>query len=395
MNPFIVTVFLLSFGAVTAQDAPAPAPGALHEPATTACELRCKNDTGIDADTCMTECQTYTDTQTHHLDEGLDGFVADESYNENDGEGMREIHNEQAPEEVPECAPEPGYEATSKPEWDTLDTNGDGFIDADEAFTFCEKACIPDEMGQQIFSEADLNQDKKISKEEFESAGEETNNEEAMDGVLEGTFEGDDEYNSVQNPPLEEFDEDDSGGLDNDEVNNMYEHQIEQRTEHEPGAEETVEELQPEIQDAIDEVDTNDDGVISGDEYTAEGDENNLGDELQEAAEADEDVEEPDDLARAGTTPPPAAAAALISHRRLRHGHRMGRMMKSVKPVRVTHKRPHRKMKFAEALLAKARLQQRLRHAALLQRQHRLRHAMQSRKKAHAHHKSRAFRHHM
>merc|ERR1719235_315634 len=139
-----------------------------------------------------------------------------------------------------------------------------------------------------------------------------------MDDALEEKFEGDDETNTVDNPPLEEFDKDDSGDLDHDEANDMFQHEIERRTEHQDGAEQTVEELQPEIDEAINEVDTNGDGAISGDEFVKESEEGTgMDDELQEAAAADEDATEPEDLSRAGAPgPAPAAAAGLIAHSR-------------------------------------------------------------------------------
>eukprot|EP00746_Dinoflagellata_sp_MGD_P161688 gnl/MRDRNA2_/MRDRNA2_88925_c0_seq1.p1 gnl/MRDRNA2_/MRDRNA2_88925_c0~~gnl/MRDRNA2_/MRDRNA2_88925_c0_seq1.p1 ORF type:complete len:410 (-),score=127.04 gnl/MRDRNA2_/MRDRNA2_88925_c0_seq1:35-1264(-) len=407
MNHLMILISLLSLTLISAQDAPAAAPS----PATDSCVELCKHDTGTDADTCMTECAVSTDLETHHLDEGLDNFVTDEAHNEVGGDAMREAHNEKAPEEVPECAPEPGYGADTKPEWETLDTNGDGVIDADEAFTFCEKACIPDELGQQLFSEADLNQDKVIDKDEFDAAGEDTKNEEAMDEVLEDKFEGDDESNTVQNPDLEEFDKDDSGDLDKNEVNDMYEHQVEQRTEHAPGAEETVEELQPEIDEAVAEVDTNGDGKISGDEFVADSDGgSDLGGELQEAADAEEDEGEQDDLPRAGTTPPPAM---LISHsHQLRHRHslhhtkhrhgqrlhakRAGHHMQAPKVGhRLQAKKMQRKLKYAQAMLAEAIHQEKLRKASFAQHQRRLHRAMlmhkQAKRSGRGH---RSFRHH-
>jgi Ca2+-binding EF-hand superfamily protein len=416
MNQLFVAVSLLSLALVSCQDA-APAPGpAIHAPAAAECVKLCEKDTGMDADTCMTECEVHTDLQTHHLDEGLNEFVGDESYNEDStgGDEMREVHNEAATDEVPECAPEPGYDASTKPEFSTIDTNGDGVIDPDEAFAFCDKACIPGEMGMQIFTEADLNQDKVISQDEFDAHGEQTVNEVAMDGALEEKFEGDDESNTVDNPPLEEFDDDNSGDLDHDEANDMFQHEIERRTEHETGSEDTVEELQPEIDEAINEVDANGDGKISGDEYVAESEEGTgMGDNLQEAADADEDKAEEDDLSRAGG-PAPAAAAGLISHRRqLRHGHglraqaqraqvRNGFRAKQSHRGHVQRhhglhaKHPQRKLKFAEAMLALAQQQQRAREASFLQHQRRLHHAMLMHKQAmhHSRRGHRAFRHH-
>jgi len=190
--------------------------GKYHEPATKKCEEYCKVDKGMDADKddCMVECAVATDLNSHHLDDGLDWFVADESENEQGGEKMRDIHNEKAPVEVPFCVPFDGYTPDTKPEFDTLDVNGDGVIDKDEAFQFFAKACIPDEKGEQIIHEADTNVDGKIEKDEWKDAGEDTKQEEVMDKALEGTFEGDDEVNTVDNPPIVEFDKNKDGALD-------------------------------------------------------------------------------------------------------------------------------------------------------------------------------------
>jgi len=341
--------------------------------ATTKCEELCKADTGIDADSgdCLTECAVATDLETHHLDEGTDYFVEDEAHNEKGGEKMLEQYNEKATEEVPECVPQEGYEEGTTPTFDKLDTNKDGTIDEDEAISFGEKACIPDEMVMQLFSEADLNQDKVIGKDEFKAAGEDTKNEEAMDDALEEVSEGDDESNTVQNPPMTEFDENNDGSLDKEEATDMMEHEIERRTEHAPIPEETKKELEPKIDEAIDKVDTNDDGVISGDEYVAESEDggSDLGKELEEATEADEDKPELDDLARADGK---AAAEGLISRRTmLRRGH--GAKARG---------QQHKMVSFGEAMLAKAKLQERLRNAMFLQHQQRLHRAMLLQKKA-------------
>lgn len=283
--------------------------------ATSKCEELCKVDAGMDADTrdCLTECASSTDLMTHNLDQGLEDFARDESFNEKGGKKMQEAHNEKAPEEVPECAPQ--VDLTKAPQFSDLDTNGDKVIDYEESAAWSEKACIPDEMTEQVFSEADLNQDKVIDMNEFKEAGEDSKNEEAMDKALEKVSEGDDEYNSVQNPPLEEFDNNKDGALDESEAKEVFEHELERRTEHEEVPPETMKELEPEVQEAIDKVDTNDDGEISGDEYVAKDDGSDLGQELSEAAAADEDKPEMDDLSRVDAGAPAPAASFTQRHR--------------------------------------------------------------------------------
>jgi len=281
------------------------------------CEEMCKVDSGMDADArdCLTECATHTDLMTHHLDTGFGGFVTDESYNEKGGEKMKELHNEKAPEEVPECTPT--VDLDKIPGFADMDLNGDGVIDFEESEEWSKSACVPDEMAEQVFSEADLNQDKVIDKSEFEEAGEDTKNEEAMDKALEKVSGGDDEYNSVQNPPLEEFDGNKDGVLDGSEAKEVFEHELGRRTEHEEVPEEAMKEMEPDVQEAIDEVDTNDDGEISGDEYVAKDEGSDMGNEMNEAAKADEDAEELDDLSRADGA---AGAASLVQRQRQRNG---------------------------------------------------------------------------
>merc|ERR1719359_1122238 len=98
-----------------------------------------------------------------------------------------------------------------------------------------------------------------------------------MDDALEKVSQGDDEINTVDNPPMTEFDKNHDGALDKTEAHDVFEHELERRTEHEEVPEETMNKLEPEIEKAIDKVDTNDDGVITGDEYTKEADPEGLG----------------------------------------------------------------------------------------------------------------------
>jgi len=280
------------------------------------CEEMCKVDAGMDGDArdCLTECAVSTDLQTHHMDDGKYYFANDEAYNEKGGEKIKALHNEKAPEEVPSCTPT--IDLSKTPQFDDLDANGDGVISVEESEDWAKTACIPDEMQTQVFQQADLNADHVIDKKEFETAGEWSKNEQAMDKALEKVSEGDDEYNPVQNPPLEEFDENKDGALDKDEAKEMYEHELERRTESAPVPEEKMKEMEPDIQNAIDEVDTNDDGEIDGDEYVAKGDDADLGTELKEATEAKEDEPELDDMARADKGAPAAEEGSQFLQQR-------------------------------------------------------------------------------
>lgn len=328
------------------------------------CKKLCKVDSGMDADArdCLTECASSTDLMTHDLDRGFEYFGKDESYNEKGGEKIKELVNEEAPEEIAECTPTVDLEKV--PQFADLDTNGDGVIDYEESAVWSEKACVPDEMSEQVFSEADLNQDKVIDMDEFKAAGEGSKNEEAMDEALEKVSEGDDEYNSVQNPPLEEFDENNDGALDTAEAKEVFEHEVDRRTEHDPEAtEETMKEIEPDVQEAIDKVDTNDDGEISGDEYVAKDEGSDLGEELNEAAKADEDKEEVDDLSRAEGAPP---ASFMQQDRRIRHRNSAFLHKRNRKFALEMHKLVRRNKNYALALQQLAQSKQWQREAQML-----------------------------
>jgi len=182
-----------------------------------ACAKLCKEDSGMDADEgdCMTECATHTDLLTHRLKEGYKSFTHDEAYNEQGGKKMEEKADADLGVDTPDCFPE--VDIDHSPDLKELDTKQDGVIDQDEARAWGHKACVPDEMTDQIFSQADKNQDHKISEEEYTNSGENTANEQIIDKVLEKKDQGDDEYNQVQAPPLEEFDHNKDGVLNTNE----------------------------------------------------------------------------------------------------------------------------------------------------------------------------------
>jgi len=276
------------------------------------CEELCAKDRGLDAETCATECATHTDVATHHLNQGLEGMVRDEAHNEKGGKKMEEKAEADLPVDVPDCTPM--VDIDSPPKLDEIDYKRDGVIDQEEAREWGHKACVPDEMTDQIFSQADANQDDKISPEEYENSGEDTTHEEAIDKALEKHSEGDDEYNGVQAPPLEEFDENNDGGLDKEEHEDAVKFEMERRGEGRWSVDDS-EVPEGAADDAFDKVDTDGDGQIEGDEYT-ESDEDggsDMGQEIKEAAAADEDAKDPDDLPTADAAPAPAAS--MISTR--------------------------------------------------------------------------------
>jgi len=283
-------------------------------PAKEDCVGICMEDTGMDKESCETQCAVSTDLTTHHMDEGIESIAEDKAYNEAGGNAVEEHVEGEHPVDVLDCAPQ--VDIDHAPELDELDTNQNGVVDEGEAEEWGHKACVPDEMTEQIFNQADTNCDHVIDKEEYEQSGEDTAQEEAVDKALEETSEGDDEYNNVQSPPLESFDEDDSGGLDPKEHHEAVEFEMERRDEDRWGTDDSEVPAQ-ETDEAFDDVDTDDDGVIEGDEYVAPAEDggSNMGEEVIEAAAQDEDATDPDDLNQQPTDPPPAAAASMLSTR--------------------------------------------------------------------------------
>eukprot|EP00746_Dinoflagellata_sp_MGD_P161588 gnl/MRDRNA2_/MRDRNA2_88792_c0_seq1.p1 gnl/MRDRNA2_/MRDRNA2_88792_c0~~gnl/MRDRNA2_/MRDRNA2_88792_c0_seq1.p1 ORF type:complete len:413 (-),score=128.90 gnl/MRDRNA2_/MRDRNA2_88792_c0_seq1:24-1262(-) len=276
-------------------------------PANEDCVAICQHDTGMDKESCATQCATSTDLTTHHMDEGVDSIAEDKAYNEAGGNAIEEHVEGEHPVDVLDCAPQVDIE--HPPELDELDTNQNGVVEQGEAEEWGHKACVPDEMTDQIFSQADTNCDHVIDKAEYEESGPDTAQEQAVDEALEETSEGDDEYNNVQSPPLEEFDEDDSGTLDEKEHHEAVEFEMERRGEERWGTDDSEVPAQ-ETEQAFDDVDTDDDGLIEGDEYVAPAEDggSDLGEEITEAAHQDEDATDPDDLNQQPAAPAPAAA---------------------------------------------------------------------------------------
>jgi len=300
------------------------------------CEALCKADKGMDADPtdCLTECAVYTDLNTHEGDDNygkedaLEDVAADESYNEAGGEEMAAKHEEMTGNEVSSCAP--SVDVDKEPEMKDLDSNGDDSVTKDEAEAYGRKACVPDEVVDQIFEEADANQDDKVEESEFKDAGEDTQMEEAIDEKLEGDkegpegpFTGDDENAVVDAPPFDDFDKNQDAQLDADEVKDVMEMEAEKRTESNTAHMPTGEDETKLVADAdtdgdgnpaeevIEKVDKDGDGKVSQTEYKEEGDGgSDMGEELSEAAGLKEDSTDPDDKNRVDA---PAEKAKLLS----------------------------------------------------------------------------------
>lgn len=298
-------------------------------PAEKTCEEICTEDKGMDKATCDTECAVKTDLGTHHMDDAVEDVAADESYNEQGGNSIEDKVEADHPVEVLDCAPEVDIEKT--PELSDIDTKQDGVLDEEECKAWGKKACVPDEMTEQIFNQADANCDHVIDEEEFTEAGEDTAQEEALDEALEDHYEGDDELNNVQAIPLEKLDENKDGALDPTEHKNGVKFEMERREE---GRWSVPDEEVPEeaSEEAFDTVDADGDGLITGDEYEAPAEDggSSLGEEIKEAAGADEDASDPDDVkqqppaeellskrfkVQRRNKPVPATSASMLSKR--------------------------------------------------------------------------------
>lgn len=359
------TLLVLTAGALTRRSLQEPTEGKYYpdREAETICEELCKKDTGMDADPtdCLTECAVHTDSVTHHMNKGVEDFATDEAYNEQGGKEMEEKAEADHPVDVLDCAPQ--VDIDKAPTLDDLDTKQDGVIDQEEAREWGRKCCVQDEMVEQIFSEADTNQDDKINKEEFEDSGENTENEDAIDEALEKHSEGDDEYNQVQAPPLEEFDENKDGSLDENEHKDAVKFEMERRGE---GRWSVSDEEVPEgaAKKAFGKTDKNKDGKIDGKEYKkpcAKG-EDDFGGEINEAANGDEDAADPDDLARVEGADPAPAASMLSTRFKIAHRNEAAFLRRFNLPEHqhVAHKRNRRS--FGHALVELAQKHHARRH---------------------------------
>jgi len=270
---------------------------------------------GLGADTCITECRTHEDVAASQED-ALDDFVEDKSENEPSGKGgeaMEEVYEEHygngtIADCVPEYDPEGGQVA-----FEDVDSNADGLVSADEAIAFGEKMCVSDEMTMQIFDMADADQDKELTPEEWDSVGEESAAEEAIDKAVDSVSEGDQEYSEVKPPYFDDIDADGDGVLSKEEAEEALMLELSRRF---PGkSQEELEEMAAELEDEMwKKLDTDGDGVLSKEEWEApeQGTPENLGSEIGEAAAADENAEDPDDLPTAEQSEVPSSPAPAV-----------------------------------------------------------------------------------
>lgn len=374
MRPTVATLFLvlcLSSAPSWARQDPEEVEevGADKKKAPDSCKKLCEKDAGMDADTtdCETECAVYTDLREFSHDgatnEALADFVADETYNEDGGEQMEKQFDTDVPENTLTADCHPAVDPDESPSFEAMDMNGDGQIDEDEAEEYALKMCVPNEKVLQLFTDADVNQDKVLTKDEFEKVGEDTVVEGAIDEALHNATQGDDEFNPVQSPTDEDgvktpevFDEDKSGDIDRTEFKEANEFELHRRGLDDETTEKTLDESKDNIDEAFDKVDTNDNDKIEPDEYMAEDKSNDLGDEMQQSTEVEEKIQDPDDLNRVGDNGG-TKTVSMVSHSKFlgQSPHHAGfarafnSVAKTVRRMRELYKKEHHTSKSARS----------------------------------------------
>jgi len=307
---------------------PAPAPAVKIDPYEM-CKDLCKFDTGMDGDfdSCNTDCRTYVDAGGDL--NSLKDFVTDETYNKQGGETMEKHFEEKTGEDIPDC--KPTLELDPNIEFDKVDFNSDGKLTRDEMNMWGEKACVPSELANQIMDAADADNNDEVTPAEYNALGEDTGLEDTIDEFADKTTEGEDQYEPVQLPAFRHVDSNSDGQLDQDEVMKIFKEEIKKRipTMDEASVNEMAAEHQQELLKDMDKVDKNADGFINEEEYGAMHS-GGMGTELSEAAAADNNLPDPDDLKReylagheeyraapspagAAAAPTPAAASAFLS----------------------------------------------------------------------------------
>jgi len=220
---------------------------------------------------------------------------------------------------IPDC--KPSLELDPNLDFKVVDFNSDGKLTRDEMNQWGEKACVPDELAQQIFDAGDADFNNEVSPDEYNAIGEDTDMENVIDKVADKTTEGEDQYEPVQLPAFRHVDSNADGQLDKDEIMNIFKQEIKRRipTMSDAAISSLAAEHQQELLKDMDTVDKNADGGLNEEEYQSMH-QGGMGEELSEAAAADNNLPDPDDLKReyvaaapspAGAAPPAPAAAFL------------------------------------------------------------------------------------
>lgn len=298
------------------------------------CAELCKDAKGFSAQSCITECRVHTDVAPRDQAPGTKGddvpsqealkdFVEDQTVNEQGGETLEKSFEKMTGEDIGACNPT----FTGEPHFEDFDRDGDGYVTEGEFESLAGEMCVPDEMAVQMFGAADLNHDKVVDKVEYEQAAEDTKAESALDEAIDPLTDGEDQYSEVKLPGFELFDTDGSGSLDTDEeLEQLLMFEFERRH---PDAkpEDVMSHLEDMLGKFLNKVDKDGDGEISKAEYGAKQHEDDLGEEMEEAAKAPSNAQDPDDLKSVDSptqVPPPpdyveSPAVALFRARHPRH----------------------------------------------------------------------------
>jgi len=262
--------------------------------------------------------------------------VTDETYNEQGGEDMEKHFEKKTGQDIPDCVV--SLELDPNVDFKVVDFNNDGKLTREEMNQWGAKACVPDELAQQIFDAGDADFNGEVSPAEYNAIGEDTAVEKVIDTAADKETKGEDQYEPVQLPAFRHIDGNSDGQLDKDEIMNIFKQEIKRRipTMSDAAISSLAAEHQQELLKDMDTVDKNADGVLNEEEYQAMH-QGGMGEELAEAAAAPNNLADPDDLKRegvgashveyrkvaspagapspAGAAPPPSPAAAAFLSR--------------------------------------------------------------------------------
>jgi len=264
------------------------------------CDELCKYDTGMDADhgVCVTDCRSYVDAGGDI--KSLRDFVTDETYNEQGGEKMEKYFETKTGMQIPDC--KPTLDMKSDFGFNVVDADSNGELTRDELNIWGKKACVPNEMAQQIFDFADGNFDDRVTPAEYGTIGEDTDAEDVLDKHADKETKGEDQYEPVQMPAFRHVDGNNDGQLDQVEIMDMFKREIKKRipTMAKADVDALAAEHQKELLKDMGKVDTDADGKLNEEEYKKAAASKGMGEELSEAAAVDNNVTDPDDLPRSG-----------------------------------------------------------------------------------------------
>lgn len=277
--------------------APAPGPAVSSRSSHPGCAELCQHATGVGADDCMTDCRVATDTSDDD-DGGIRTFVEDETYNApGSNRKMAGAYEAVYGEKAPECSPT--WTKEEDPSFEDVDLNGDGVLEADEVLSIGEAMCIPDKVTMQMFWQADKNRNKVLTRDEYNRLGEDTLLEKHMDAPLDENHGNPHEFQEFKVPDFEVFDKNSDGVISADELEEVLTMELLRRYP-EATKEEIMEKIdahEKDLDDILNKLDTNGDGVINKSEWAAvpsDADDGDMGSELGEHAEHNHTQQDPD-----------------------------------------------------------------------------------------------------